>query len=401
MAGYIFTIGGKSEKEKREAIVSAVKTGLFSSFVTMRNRNGTLLPLKDRNELLSNVLADYLTMKEGDNIYFFANKKIYGVGVLFNPEGVGSCYISNYPSACNFNETEIPIEETALYSQQPEYRWVCFFKPEGSKDCFFENGVAMDDVLQYKPQSFRMLRSMQGVSFIKIDDEENLALKEFIYLKNSTSLSSNIKYDSLEQSRRISAIERFNAYQVGLSSINKNHIDSSGDMDLEILVEANVIEKLKHEGWDYVSHQVIASPFKPVKWMKRMDVFAYKYLSSYPDSPKPIEKYLVIEIKKGQGNAETILQVMHYVDWICKEYANGDYGRISAQLICKNYTGYLKADKIKEKRPELAEAIKRQYIIQTEPLQSEMWNDLKLITYSGDQSTGDITYGLYADYSQL
>ncbi len=401
MAGYVFTIGGKSEKEKKEAIEKAVKIGLFSSHIKMRNRNGTLLPLKDRNDLLSRVLADYLTMKEGDNIYFFAHRKIYGVGVLFSPENVDACYISNYPSACDFEKTEIPAEEKAFYLQQPEYRWVCIFKPEGNKKCLFENGVAMDDVLQYKPQSFRMLRALEGASFIKNDDEENAALKEFIYLKNAKSKSSNFKYTPKEQSKRISAIGRFNSYQVGLSYINQNHIDSTGDMDLEILVEANVIQKLNKEGWDYISHQVIASPFKPVKWMKRMDVFAYKYLSNYPDSPRPIEKYLVIEIKKGKGNADTVLQVMHYVDWICKEYANGDYGRVSAQLICKDYTEYLKIENIKDKKPELAEAIKRQYIIQTEPLLSEMWNDLKLFTYSGNQKTGKIKYGKFADYSQL
>ena len=397
MAGFIFTIG----EDKEIAIENAVEIGLFSSFVVMQKSDGSLLSQSSRNKLLSNVLADYLTMKEGDNVYFFANKKIYGVGTLFKPNGVGACYISNYPSANDFNKTRIPSQEKAIYSSQPEYRWVCFFKPEGNRKHFFENGVAMDDVLQYKPQSFRMLRAMEGVSFIKIDDEENLALKEFIYLKNTKTTSSRFKYDSQKQKKLISAIGRFNAYQVGLSSINQTHIDSNGDMDLEILVEANVIEKLKREEWDYISHQVIASPYKPVKWMKRMDVFAYKYLANYPDCPKPIEKYLVIEIKKDKGNADTVLQVMHYVDWICKEYANGDYGRISAQLICKDYTGYLKEDRIRESKPDLAEAIKRQYIIQTEPLQSEMWKDLKLFTYSGDKKTGDVTYDLYADYSQL
>ena len=38
----------------------------------------------------------------------------------------------------------------------------------------------MDDVLSYKPNSFRMLRAFWKLSFVKIDDEENKALKDII-----------------------------------------------------------------------------------------------------------------------------------------------------------------------------------------------------------------------------
>lgn len=58
----------------------------------------------------------------------------------------------------------------------------------------------MDDVLQYRPPAFKMLRAFEGLSFIKIDDEENRALKEFICLKNEKDyddIDSNIfKFDA-------------------------------------------------------------------------------------------------------------------------------------------------------------------------------------------------------------
>ena len=46
----------------------------------------------------------------------------------------------------------------------------------------------MDDILRYRPSAFKMLRAFENVSFIKIDEVENRALKEFISLINEESL---------------------------------------------------------------------------------------------------------------------------------------------------------------------------------------------------------------------
>lgn len=56
-----------------------------------------------------------------------------------------------------------------------------------SQSTVFAEGVDMDEVLSYRPSAFRMLRAFQNVTFIKIDDEENRALKECIYLKIETN----------------------------------------------------------------------------------------------------------------------------------------------------------------------------------------------------------------------
>lgn len=244
-----------------------------------------------------------------------------------------------------------------------------------------------------------MIRAMEGVSFIKIDDEENRALKEFIYLSNREDISSKYGYDSAEQQSRVSFIKRLDAYKVNLAIINKQHAEPDGTLKPEMMVEANVIDRLNKEGWDYVSHQVVASPFKPITWMKKMDVFAYRYLEGYSDLPKPIEKYLVVEIKKDKGDEDTVMQVMHYVDWICKEYANGDYGRISAEIVCSGYRNYLAKSKIGSAKPDLYKAINRQYIVQTEPLESAQWSDLRLLTYAVDRKTGKMHFDMFADFT--
>ena len=50
--------------------------------------------------------------------------------------------------------------------------------------------------------------------------------------------------------------------------------------------------------WDYISHQVIASPFKPIDYMDKIDVFGYRYIKGY----KTKSKFLIIELKKDNAS---------------------------------------------------------------------------------------------------
>src|SRR4051812_44960519 len=65
--------------------------------------------------------------------------------------------------------------------------------------------------------------------------------------------------------------------------------------------------------WDYLSHQVAASPFKPVDYMDKMDVFGYRNI---PGHAPTVAQYLVIELKKGIIGRDDLLQLMKYVDWV-------------------------------------------------------------------------------------
>ena len=53
--------------------------------------------------------------------------------------------------------------------------------------------------------------------------------------------------------------------------------------------------------------------------------------------PQLVSKYILVELKKGKINKAALEQTMQYVDWICKEYAAGDYSRIEA-YVCLLYT---------------------------------------------------------------
>ncbi len=367
MAGFIFSI---SKKEGINGVKKCIKNGYYASIVPNKGLDN---PTGAR--VVASVLADFCSMKEGDNVYFLSNRQIYGAGKM---KKIGpDCKYKNYLSAHelveknNFEEDDAPLTDLT-----PEYRWVCFFEPEGQ---FFEKGIDMDEVLLYKPESFRMLRAFQDVTFIKIDNEENRALKECLYLKNRGQ--TEIFEFSDSEHKRIGKIDLKKYLIVPEETIGSMYDKKTGEIRLEMLLEAAILNKIMRGDfldtqYDYVTHQVIASPFKPLAYIDKMDIFAYKYLDNYPDSFKPIEKYLVIEIKKGRANSELLLQLMRYVDWISKEYAAGDYSLIKAIGISHEYSH--------DVSKTLKQYCTRSYLSDTHPNVSSEWNDLTLYAYTFD-----------------
>ena len=179
MAGFIFSI---YKEENIEGVKKCIRQGLYASKVP----NDKLSVQENESsgnkskQVMAAVLADYCSMQAGDNVYFLSDRRIYGVGKLVN---VGiDCKYKNFLDANIFERKEKVVEaDQPLMQLGPEYRWLCLFEPDQQ---FFAEGVDMDEVLSYRPSAFRMLRAFQDVTFIKIDDEENRALKECIYLKN-------------------------------------------------------------------------------------------------------------------------------------------------------------------------------------------------------------------------
>ena len=125
-------------------------------------------------------------MKASDNIYFFIERKIYGIGELINLSfdcKFKNYPISNFPTSPNYED----IHEDMLLDNidDIETRCICTFS---HAPYFFCNGVDMDDILNSLPSSFKMLRAFWKLTFIKIDDEENNALKDIILNRNEDSL---------------------------------------------------------------------------------------------------------------------------------------------------------------------------------------------------------------------
>lgn len=316
--------------------------------------------------------ADYIGMKPGDNIYFFIKRKIYGVGELLN---IGEdCKYLNYEDA-DIPKGEIKVSESLIKrydTSVSQYRCICTFRPS---PYFFKEGIDMDDALASDPVKFRMLRAFWKLSFVKIDDEENRALRNIIIKKNEGFLFNGNETFDFNNNIHKSIITNLSSKNLLTSKNILKYSSENDSIKHEMAIECNIIEKLTKGNdinlgkWDYVSRQVIASPFKAIDYMDKMDIFCYKYIKGYDI----ISKYLIIEIKKGKADNDVISQLMKYVDWVNQEYTHGDYSMIEAIVIAKDYNSDIVEFKNKN-------AI-RNYIKGRRPIISETWNDIKLLRY--------------------
>lgn len=156
MAGYVFAIGG--DEDPVSMIRACAEKGIYSTYLK------GIAPMS-----FEGTLADYMSMKPGDNIYFFCKRRYYGIGELIS---IGpDCKYCNYPrSSARVNVQYEDISNDLLVnfgSQSPHYRWLCTFK---GAPYFFEEGIDTDEILTYKPNTFKMLRAFWKVSFIKLSE---------------------------------------------------------------------------------------------------------------------------------------------------------------------------------------------------------------------------------------
>ncbi|WP_202406186.1 hypothetical protein [Pontibacillus yanchengensis] len=325
---------------------------------------------------------DYVTMKPGDNIYFFIDRKIYGIGKL---KKVGfDCKYKNYPKASQpYNYLFDSIKNEILFRKEndPNYRWICTFEPN---PYFFKKGVDMDEALSSAPGSFRMLRAFWKKSFIKIDDEENSALKDLNLKANQKNIhtpntNTVFEFNSLGHrliDSKLKDSTRIDSYLLDTLEIVRQCIDGE-KIAHEMALEGHLLHKLDAQNpqpfllgkWDYISHQVIASPHKPVDYMDAIDIFGYKFLKGY----NTIYKYCVIEVKAGSATKQDINQLMKYVDWVAQEYAHGDYSMIEASLITNGF------NKNVIDHQELVG--RRQFAKGNRPTYSAEWSSLNLVKY--------------------
>lgn len=324
-------------------------------------------------------------MQPGDNIYFFFERKIYGIGELITI--VDDCKHLNYPHAdepkiLDFDKTK-PKMLINNESLNLNNRCICTFKPSPN---FFIQGIDMDDVLASNPRSFRMLRAFWKLSFIKIDDTENKALRDIILKRNEDFINNKEGVFSFNNTFHKSIKLKVNDDYKLTSKNILNNCNDKNKIKHEMAIEASIIDLLTCKDntpfgkWDYLSHQVIASPFKPIDYMDKMDVFGYRFISDFDT----ISKYLVIEIKKDKATKEAIDQIMKYVDWINQEYAFGDYSMIRAFLVCYSYP-----DNVIEYAKSICT---RNYTKGRRPIVAATWTDIKLIKYSFDNQLNELVF---------
>ena len=380
VAGYVINL------DSLDSLSLYIKNGVYSTKLKSPSGNW-----KRHHEA---TFADYATMKEGDNVYFFIDRKIYGVGRLVNLHG--DCALSNFPQACRPQDyTHHSIRANLLWDEgehSVNQRWLCTFEPAPH---FFMAGVDMDELLASNPPAFRMLRAFWKVSFIKFSGDENQAFKDMILRFNRASLLNpqpgvNVfpsEYEPTHQgiANRLSQDDHtLNTAEILSACADGQYIRH------EMAIEAGLLRQLScHDrhtetvfgAWDYLSHQVVASPFKPIDYMDKMDVFGYSYLSRYRPTKS---EYLVAEVKKDDSSKEHIEQLLKYVDWVCAEYCFGDYSLIRAFLVAYGFD----AETIAHARNVAI----RKYTVGTRPVRSCDWDNLTLVRYRFDSTLGEIKF---------
>ena len=368
MAGYIFSL------DSVKALENYAMNGLYATKLSK--------PKNRWQQHHEGTFADYVTMKEGDNVYFFIKRKIYGIGKMINVNQ--DCKYFNYPEAgipVPFHYEEM---KDRLLWDEGEYsidqRFICLFAPD---PYFFKNGVDMDDVLSSNPRAFKMLRAFWKLSFIKFDDEENQAFRDVLIKHNQPVLknpaSQNIFATDYNRNHSIIKDKTIGLdYNIKLDKILSTCANDNGlahEMALEVAILSQLANNDPHTvsilgKWDYLSHQVIASPFKPIDYMDKIDIFGYSYIEGH----KPTKsKYLIIELKKDTAHSENLDQIMKYVDWVTNEYCFGDYSMIKSFIIAYDFD-----DQIKTNKPTLGN---RKYTTGMKPAKSMSWNDLTLVSY--------------------
>lgn len=327
MAGYLITLSDE------ESLKECIKSGTYSAILKSpkygkwgMNHEGTF--------------ADYFSMKENDKIFFFIHRKIYGCGRLIK---IGNdCKYLNYISADEpSGDTEENYNSHLLEYGSSKNRVFCLFEPS---PVFFKEGVDMDEVLQSKESPFRSVRTLWKLSFIKMDDDESDALFSIILKHNEENIENEQVQFRYDRAYHMSLqARRLDAYRLSYASL-VNSCRDGNTLSHEMAIEATLCSKLIHENimpfgkWDYISHQVVASPFKPVDYMDKMDIFGYRYISGYSIK----SKYIIGELKKGPATNEVIEQIMKYVDWVSDEYANGDYSMIEAYIVASDFSEDIK-----------------------------------------------------------
>lgn len=381
MAGYVFNLGSY------DSLKMYTDNGVYSTIMSAPKNNNWRVHHEG-------TFADYATMQPGDMVYFFIDRKIYGIGKLVL---VGKdCKYLNFPKA-NIPEkfSYEKIRKDLLWDEGEEsvnQRWICLFEPS---PYFFKNGLDMDDVLASSPSSFKMLRAFWKVSFVKIDDEENQALMDVLLranLKEQTEFDNEKIFDTSFKKnherifQKVGNLYKFNSSQILDSCCNGTQLAH------EMALEAGILFQLSERdpdsikvfgAWDYLSHQVISSPFKPIDYMDKMDVFGYSFIKGYP---RTISDFLVMELKKDLVVEQDVEQLMKYVDWIKEEYSSGDFSMIKAFIVGHDFEEGLvkKIKKISERR----------FVVGRRPAKSKLWSNVKPVKYSYNSSKGKLEFNI-------
>jgi len=367
------------------------------------------------NEPQRMTIADYALIEEGDLVFFFRERNIYGIGIIKSfdtPEG-NQVVFNNYPEAIVSDGSNFSTEdylwaeqfERDLWSEEERNEFgipfVFFFDP---CPAFFESGLDMDFVLQSDAKNVaNQIRAFEDRSFIRLEDEESHLLVELFTRRRGESRNIfNFRgsvHEEVSRQVRDNGVYVFNPGTL-ISAFVESHILSSESI-MQIAFAYGIRHKEENFSrvfgdWDFIANQFPVSPFKPTKYRDFTDIFGYIRGKLNGRLPDAINGFNIVELKKKRlvGQTENsfaeacrfIEQTMKYVDWVANYRAGGDYTLIKAYLVSGGFSDRI-VDYAKKNRI-------RDFVIPRRPYEAMRWEALSLIQYSYDDDGFHLTEAL-------
>jgi len=369
MAGFIVNLAKGLER-----LDLYIKSGVYGTRISPA-------PQRRRANLMT--LADYVLMRPGDLIFFFQERRIYGIGEIidFGFEGK-PCILCNFPRSYILDE---PSKQPYLWfgDKDPLIRWRVFFQPHPS---FFQDGVDMDEVLQSDTIGVaRALPLFWNRSFLNLESDEANLIAHTILRRNLGKMNAPLFADDSQITHK-SVLSRTSTvdFTVDLDTL-VNHHASGGMVFPEAALQVWLVGNLAMKApgvtavfgeWDYICNLYPASPVKPRDYMDEMDIFGYSLAPALNSIPPYVQTFKIIEVKsesQAYAPANVVDQTMKYVDWISVTRAGGDYGLVEAYIVARDFD-----DRLIDYAGNQAV---RPYVIPRRPYETKQWRNLKLVKY--------------------
>jgi len=399
MKGYIFSVGGPSRPP------DILKAGLFGVWQNTKERKDET-KYWGPNQLAT--FADYLTISPGDLIFFFKERKIYGVAeaVGIDNDAGSFCAYLNYPESYKPDPPQ-PSDGIITEGEWSSVRVALPFVPS---PVIYSEGIDMDEALTGIESSFFWgLRYWEGFSFQELSWEEAMFLKKRMLIRfgHNHEMSPNREQDTLiEYVEKQKPFGQLSLWDL-LKSDEPEYINESGELKSEALLHGLLIEHLKKSHLKPLSeaksfdiyHELACSPPKPTTYVDKLDIMVARH---FDESLRQPYRYDVLEVKKAaipetksrsiDGKQKSIKltfeeqtsQLMKYVDFISSNWCAGNYGAVKSYLIGKLYEDDFKT-KFKEARDQ-AKTFTRTYVLNPREGKEahKRWDSLELLQYDVD-----------------
>jgi hypothetical protein len=404
MKGYIFSLSASSPIE----VMRSGLHGVWQPPPTDQSGRERDWRVATWSHPMLATFSDYVTVKPGDLVFFFASRLIYGIGRVTDPLGSDRGALLNYPGASEPSPVE-PRPDTALVgpAESPEWRRLRVVIPFEPDPQYFDVGIDMDEVLASPGADAAWgLRFWEGYSFQQLGEAEVRLLlsvfeRRFGNAPGGPSAHVVTQGPMTWRSRLDPTIHKPFLVSEMVAAHPETYL-RDGEFRNEEVVHALITEALDpptgrprgvlaDECRLDVYHELAASPPKPPVWADRMDVVGTRHYPGPGSSSSTAAHYDVVEAKKdrlgggARGHDRTVSQLMKYVDFVSRNYCGGNYSAVSAYFIAAGYDDEFvrrHEDAQRVADPVLA----RSYVLNPrESPPTRRWSRVQLLTYEWSQ----------------